>query len=60
MEWIVYSNVGCWYLSGKDSTSNPNGRIQVYLSMYMYVCMYVSMHAFIYIRGGGERQKSKR
>ena len=30
MEWILYSNVECWYLSEKDSTSIV--RTQVYLT----------------------------
>ena len=29
-EWILYFNVGCWHLSGKDSGSNPSGMTQVY------------------------------
>ena len=32
----MYSNIGCWYLSGKDSASNPSEMTQVYLSLSLY------------------------
>jgi len=31
MEWILYLNVACWYLSGKDLGLNLSGATQVYL-----------------------------
>ena len=31
----------CQYLSGKDSCSNPSGTIQVYLSLYICVHIYI-------------------
>jgi len=36
MEWILYSNVGGLYLSGKDSGSNPFGMTQVSLSLSIH------------------------
>jgi len=38
----LYSNVGCWHLSGKDSASNPSGMTQVYLILYMQVISIVN------------------
>ena len=43
MKWILYSNVGCWYLSGNDSTSNPSEKTQVSLSLYIYTYIYIYM-----------------
>ena len=46
MEWILYSDVGGLYLSGKDSGSNPYETTQVSLSLYM--CVFVCAR----VRGG--------
>ena len=53
-EWILYLNVRCWYLSGKNSDSNPSRTTQVSLSLSQHThthafTSFVYMHKIVCI-----------